>query len=309
MIEYSHIETAAGFLRVGELVAFPTETVYGLGANACDDKAVAKIYAAKGRPTFNPLITHVADMQSAFAYAEFNPGAERLMEKFWPGALTIILPRRKDCTLSLLVSAGLDCIGLRAPNHAIAQSLLRESGLPIAAPSANRSGKISPTTAAHVREELGDACMILDGGACSVGIESTVLDLSGEAPMILRHGSVTQAQIEAIVGKPLQDPRLRGYGFKSPGMLESHYAPDASLRLNVTHAEVGEMLLGFGDAECELNLSKSGDLTEAAANLFAMLRALDKKSSHIAVMPIPMEGLGVAINDRLMRAAAPVTPA
>lgn len=300
----SQIETAAALLRAGELVAFPTETVYGLGANACDDKAVANIYAAKGRPQFNPLITHVLDKTAAFEHGKYIPEAELLMDVFWPGPLTIILPRREDCKLSLLVSAGLDCIGLRAPNHPLAQNLLRACGLPLAAPSANRSGKISPTTAAHVKEELGDACMILDGGPCSVGIESTVLDMSGEAPIILRHGGVTQGQIEEILVRPLQDPRLRGdKEFKSPGMLESHYAPNASLRLNALHAEEGEVLLAFGNAQGALNLSKNGDLNEAAANLFAMLRTLDKKATRIAVMPIPMEGLGLAINDRLMRAA------
>jgi len=310
MIQYSQIETAAAFLRKGELVAFPTETVYGLGANACDDKAVAKIYAAKGRPTFNPLITHVADMEAAFAYGEYNADAEKLMAAFWPGPLTIILPRKNDCALSLLVSAGLDCIGLRAPAHPVAQALIKVSGLPLAAPSANRSGRISPTMAAHVAEELGDAvAMILDGGPCSVGIESTVLDMSGETPTLLRHGSITRDAIESIIGKI----QMVGDGkIKSPGMLESHYAPNALLRLNALALEPGEALLAFGKthlhAQHMLNLSESGDLTEAAANVFLMLRALDKSgATRIAAMPIPMEGLGIAINDRLMRAAAPRT--
>ncbi len=301
MIQHSQIETAAALLRAGKLVAFPTETVYGLGANALDDAAVARIYAAKQRPQFNPLITHVSDAATAFLHGKFNPDAERLMAAFWPGALTIILPRRDDCQLSLLVGAGLDCIALRAPDHPLAQALLAASGLPLAAPSANRSGRVSPTLARHVEEELGDKlAMILDGGACSVGIESTVLDLSGNAPVILRPGSVTKAMIEGVIGAV----RLSGDGaIKSPGMLESHYAPNAIVRLNAENAEAGETLLAFGSAEGDLNLSKNGDLTEAAANLFAMLRVLDKTATRIAVSPIPMEGLGIAINDRLQRAA------
>lgn len=304
MITHPRIETekAAALLREGKLVAFPTETVYGLGGNALDDKAVAKIYAAKGRPQFNPLITHIVGMEDAFSYAEYDLRAEMLMENCWPGALTLVLPRKKKCALSLLVSAGLDCIALRAPRHPLAQALLKRSGLPIAAPSANRSGKVSPTTAEHVREELGDkVAMIFDGGSCSIGIESTVLDLTGE-PTILRYGSVSQARIEKILGAKLADP-AQGGAKKSPGMMESHYAPNASLRLNATSLEPGEALLAFGEVEGALNLSKSGDLTEAAANLFAMLRELDKAYSRIAVMPIPMEGLGLAINDRLGRAA------
>ena len=312
MMQYSQIEAAAEKIRAGGLVAFPTETVYGLGANALSDAAVARIYAAKNRPTFNPLITHVPDMAAAFKYGKYIPEAERLMQKFWPGPLTIILPRREDCELSLLVSAGLDCVGLRAPNHPLAQALLRESGVPIAAPSANRSGKISPTTAAHVAEELGETCMILDDGACGVGIESTVVDLSGDAPVILRHGSVTAEMLGFRHSREGGNP----LAFKSPGQLESHYAPDTKLRLNATHVEEGEIYLGFGTRNAphltsplmgeEYNLSKTADLTEAAANLFAMLRALDKhKAKRIAVAPIPMEGLGIAINDRLTRAAAP----
>lgn len=307
-MSYSQIKTAAAYLHEGKLVAFPTETVYGLGANACDDRAVAAIYAAKNRPTFNPLITHVLDMEQAFAYGAYHPLAEKLMIAFWPGPLTIILPRNYGCTLSLLVSAGLDCIALRAPNHPMAQELLRESKLPIAAPSANRSGRLSPTMAEHVEEELGDSvAMVLDGGACKVGIESTVLDMSGDAPVLLRPGSVTRADIEKIIG-PIQ---MAGDGtVKSPGMLESHYAPNAALRLNAQDVQEGEALLAFGPtslrADVMRNLSPSGSLTDAAANLFSMLRALDKTNiTRIAVMPIPMEGLGLAINDRLIRAAAP----
>jgi len=305
MISNPRIETekAAAFLRAGKLVAFPTETVYGLGANALDDKAVAAIYAAKNRPDFNPLITHVVGMQDAFSYGEYDLRAEQLMEEFWPGALTIVLPRKRKCALSLLVSAGLNCIALRSPKHPMAQGLLQRSGLPIAAPSANRSGRVSPTTAAHVAEELGDAvAMILDGGACFVGIESTVLDLSGEVPTILRPGSISRERIEKIIGSI----QMIGDGkIKAPGMMESHYAPNASLRLNVTSAQAGESLLGFGDIKGEMNLSDTGDVKEAASNLFGMLRALDKNAKKIAVAPIPMEGLGIAINDRLARAAAP----
>jgi L-threonylcarbamoyladenylate synthase len=305
MISSPRIETekAAALLRAGKLVAFPTETVYGLGANALDDKAVAKIYAAKGRPEFNPLITHITGIDEAFNYGKYDPRAESLMEIFWPGALTIILPRENKCTLSLLVSAGLDCIGLRAPKHPLAQALLKRSGVPIAAPSANRSGRVSPTTAQHVAEELGDKVdMILDGGACFLGIESTVLDMTTETPVILRPGSVTKERIEEVIGAV----SLVGDGkIKAPGMLESHYAPNAQLRLNAVSKEAGEVLLGFGDIGGEMNLSESGDLLEAAANLFAMLRTLDKNAKRIAIAAIPMEGLGIAINDRLMRAAAP----
>lgn len=301
MTDFSQIHTAAKYVREGMLVAFPTETVYGLGANACDDNAVAKIYEAKGRPSFNPLITHVRDAAHAFDFGEHDGRAEQLMHAFWPGPLTLILPRKKECALSLLVSAGLDCIGLRAPHHPLAQALLAESGVPIAAPSANRSGRVSPTLASHVEEELGNAlAMILDGGACDVGIESTVLDLTSDKAVLLRPGSITREQIEAVIGLV----HVAGDGtIKSPGMLESHYAPNAALRLNVAQAEKGEALLGFGAVDGDMNLSASGDLTEAAANLFAMLRTLDKMSARIAVAPIPMEGLGLSINDRLSRAA------
>lgn len=305
---HSNIDTAANYLREGRLVSFPTETVYGLGANALSDVAVASIYEAKGRPQFNPLITHVKNMAMAFEYGVHSDMAEKLMQAFWPGSLTLILPRKKDCALSLLVSAGLDCIGLRMPDHPMARQLLEVADIPVAAPSANRSGHLSPTTAQHVQDELGDkVAMILDGGACPVGIESTVLDLSGKQPMILRHGSVTQAMIEKItgtLGKASDDV------MKSPGMMQSHYAPDAAMRLNIADVREGEALLAFGKttltATRQRNLSAKGDLKEAAANLFSMLRELDKTGAEcIAVMPIPMEGIGMAINDRLARAAAP----
>ena len=298
------ITRAAEFIREGKLVAFPTETVYGLGANALDEQAVASIFAAKNRPQFNPLITHVKDISQAFDYGVQDVRAEKLAAAFWPGALTMVLPRKKDCALSWLVSAGLDCVGVRAPNHPMAQALLHATNLPIAAPSANRSGRISPTLAQHVREELGDdVAMILDGGACALGIESTVLDLTGEVPAILRPGTITQQMIEAVIGNI---STTHANKIIAPGMMESHYAPNATLRLNALEAEAGEVLLAFGQAKGALNLSPRGDVSEAAANLFAMLRALDAQGvKTIAVSPIVEEGLGVAINDRLKRAAAP----
>ncbi len=305
---HHELEKAASLLKAGELVAFPTETVYGLGGNALSDAAVARIFEVKGRPSFNPLIVHVPSLAAAEAHAQFNAAARRLAETFWPGALTLVLPRRADCRLSLLVSAGLDSVAIRVPAHPLAQALLHAAQLPIAAPSANRSGRVSPTQASHVQEELGErVAMILDGGNCSVGIESTVVDVTGEVPVILRPGSITrEALLTCVPHVGLHKP---SGVYASPGMLESHYAPDHNLRLNATHVEKDEALLAFGvplAAGLVCNLSASRDLREAAANLFAMLRALDKKTSRgIAVMPIPEEGLGVAINDRLRRAAAP----
>jgi L-threonylcarbamoyladenylate synthase len=312
------IADAAQLLRQGRLVAFPTETVYGLGADACDDRAVAAIFAAKGRPSFNPLIVHVARPAEAEALAVFSDHARRLAEAFWPGPLTLVLPRRADCPVSLLASAGLDTLALRVPRHPVAQALLAACGRPLAAPSANRSGEVSPTTAAHVAESLGAAvALILDGGATPVGIESTVLDLSAEPPALLRPGAVTADQIEAVIG-PIGRGTAAELGTAprlSPGMLTRHYAPRTPLRLNATAAGADEALLAFGPrvppgAAATLNLSARGDLVEAAANLFAMLRQLDHggaagRFATIAVMPIPDEGLGIAINDRLRRAAAP----
>ncbi len=300
MIEQHHIVKAAENLRQNKLVAFPTETVYGLGGNALSDAAVASIYETKGRPTFNPLIVHVPSQAEAEKYVVFNDVAKKLAAKFWPGPLTLVLPRRADCPLSLLVSAGLDTVAIRVPAHPLAQSLLKACGLPIAAPSANKSGHVSPTLAAHVREEFGDSVMILDGGACDVGIESTVVDVSENTPVVLRPGSVMMEDwVHASAGMTI----------KSPGMLERHYAPNKKLRLNATDIKPGEALLAFGTplqgAIIVENLSAKKDLKEAAANLFKMLRALDaSNATSIAAMPIPEEGLGIAINDRLRRAAA-----
>jgi L-threonylcarbamoyladenylate synthase len=303
------IEEAARLLRAGRLVAFPTETVYGLGGDALDERAVAEIFAAKGRPSFNPLIIHVPGLAEAEALGVFDERGRRLAERFWPGPLSLVLPRRADAGLSLLASAGLDTVALRAPTHPVAQALLRAVERPLAAPSANRSGRLSPTEAAHVAEELGDrVALILDGGRCPVGVESTVLDLSGEKPLLLRPGGVALEELTLMLG-PIERP---GKGaVRAPGMLESHYAPSLPLRLEARKARPGEALLAFGpqappgSAAVEW-LSRSGDLTEAAANLFAMLRRLDRPQfSGIAVMPIPQHGLGRAINDRLRRAAAP----
>ena len=302
------IATAAAILRRGGLVAFPTETVYGLGADATNGEAVAGIFAAKGRPRFNPLIVHVRDLAQAETLAEFSDSARTLAAAFWPGALTLALPRRKNCPLSLLVSAGLDTVALRVPSHPLAMRLIAETGRPLAAPSANASGRVSPTTAAHVAEELGDKVeLILDGGATSLGIESTVIGYEHGRPVLLRPGAVPREAIEKIAG-PLGAPS--GDAISSPGQLESHYAPRAKLRLNAHEAESGETLLAFGpDARGATNLSATGDLKEAASNLFAMLRRLDASGAgRIAVMPVPESGLGEAINDRLRRAAAPRAP-
>lgn len=295
-------------IRAGWLVAFPTETVYGLGADATNDRAVAAIFAAKQRPQFNPLIVHVADLQTAQLLAEFDPLSLLLAQHFWPGPFSLILPRRATSGLALLVSAGLDTVALRVPAHPVAQALLRAAGCPIAAPSANRSGRISPTSAQHVREELGDKIsLILDGGECQHGIESTVVQVRDGRVMLLRPGSITREQITAIAG-PLYVAADDGV-LVSPGQMHSHYAPRLPVRLNALTAHPGEAALAFADkiplgAACVRNLSVSGDLIEAAANLFAMLRELDRPEfTAIAVVPIPMCGLGEAINDRLQRAA------
>jgi L-threonylcarbamoyladenylate synthase len=307
----SEIGDAARALRQGKLVAFPTETVYGLGGDATSDRAVAAIFAAKGRPSFNPLIVHVANIASAAQYAELSAKAQTVARAFWPGPLTLVLPRRRDCKISLLATAGLDSVAIRVPAHKIAQTLLMMAGLPLAAPSANPSGRLSPTNADHVLADLGDkAEFVIDGGACPVGVESTVLSLLEDRPRILRPGAVTAEALSEVLKEPV--PIEQGVedaaAPRSPGRLVSHYAPTLPVRLAAAAAEPGEALLGFGPAAPKdaLNLSPTGDLQEAAANLFAMLRQLDDpKHRAIAVMPVPETGLGIAINDRLRRAAAP----
>lgn len=298
------IEEAATILKAGGLVVFPTETVYGLGADAANAHAVARIYEAKGRPHFNPLIAHVRDADEAARHADLPPAARALMNAFWPGALTIVARRRADSSVAELACAGLETIALRAPSHPMAQALLTAFGGPIVAPSANRSGHVSPTTAEHAREDLGSRVdLILDGGACPLGLESTVVAIAPDgAATLLRPGAIPREQIEAITG-PLA---AAGDAIASPGMLESHYAPRARLRLNAETPEPGEAYLAFGTPAPAggLTLSARGDLVEAAANLYAHLRALDANAAAIAVAPIPREGLGEAINDRLMRAAA-----
>ena len=314
------IKQAAAILKNGGLVVFPTETVYGIGANATDEQAISRIFEAKNRPQFNPLITHVIDVVAAKELAIFDQRAMKVAERFWPGPLTMILSKKKECNISSLVTAGLDTIAIRIPNHLDAMQLLIEFGGPIAAPSANISGKISATTPAHVMDGLGSKVdMIIAGGRAEVGLESTVLDLSGKEAVILRPGAITSEDLEPIIGKV-------SYKFdivdkpKSPGLLLKHYAPSIPVRLNAIDIEAGEALLAFGsdkfmgirgggaaydlpDAQ-RMNLSKESDLYEAASNLFAMLRALDKPEyKGIAVMAIPNENIGIAINDRLKRAS------
>ena len=302
------IAEAARILRAGGLVAFPTETVYGLGADATNGKAVARIFEAKGRPRFNPLIAHVDSVGAARDLVEFNDEAAALAEAFWPGPLTLVLPQRPGARhrVSELVTAGLDTLAVRVPAHPVARQLIAAAGVPIAAPSANLSGRVSPTRARHVEEDLGRAVdIILDGGATQAGLESTIVAFA-PAPTLLRPGGLAREDIEAVLGGPLRD--YRETGVLSPGQLASHYAPRAGLRLGATACEAGELLLAFGPGAPEgaLNLSPSGDLREAAANLFAYLRALDAQGpARIAVMPIPRLGLGEAINDRLRRASAP----
>lgn len=304
------IAEASGLLRNGKLVAFPTETVYGLGGNATDDKAVAAIYAAKGRPEFNPLIVHVATVAQLDELIEWNETARLLASQFWPGPLTLVLPRKKSCPVSLLASAGMDTLAVRIPSHTVAQQLLKEVGLPIAAPSANASGKLSPTAPVHVAESLGDKVdLVLAGGKSQIGLESTVVDVTG-TPTILRPGGITKEQLEKLIGK-ITYAHAPNYASPkpSPGMLKSHYAPNLPLRLNATEVAAEEALLAFGPTllkggAMRLNLSEQGDLNEAAANLFSMLRQLDQpKFKGIAVVKIPEDGLGAAINDRLQRAA------
>ena len=298
------IEEAARSIRAGRLVAFPTETVYGLGADATGDRAVAAVFEAKGRPRFNPLIVHVAGRGEAETLAGFDDRARRLADRFWPGPLTLVLPRAPDCPVSLLAAAGLDTLALRWPAHPLAEALIRAAGRPLVGPSANRSGRLSPTTAAHAAAELGErAAMVLDGGPCRLGLESTVVALGGGPPVLLRPGALDAEAIEAEIGALARPaPSAGDTPRPSPGMLLRHYAPDSPLRMNADSARPGEAMLGFGAVDGDLNLSPSGDVAEAAANLFAMLRRLDGRGG-IAVAPIPERGLGRAINDRLRRAA------
>ena len=307
---------AARCLSEGGLVAFPTETVYGLGADATQAPAIARLYEAKGRPSFNPLIAHVADIDAAGQIARFDTTAMRLAEAFWPGPLTLVLPKTAQCKVAELATAGLDTVAIRVPAHPVAQGILRAFGGAVVAPSANLSGHVSPTTAAHVASDLsGRIDLILDGGAVSVGVESTILACFEEA-MLLRPGGLAREAIERVLGRALQ--RLPEDAVNddaqplAPGMLASHYAPRTPVRLNASHVEPDEALLAFGHAAPEgahaakavMNLSETGDLGEAAANLFGYLRILDAESARaIAVMGVPHHGLGEAINDRLRRAA------
>jgi L-threonylcarbamoyladenylate synthase len=301
------IAKAAGLLGAGQLVAFPTETVYGLGADARSDLAVAKVYEAKGRPSFNPLIVHLPDLAAVEAIAIVGPNARALAGAFWPGPLTLVLPLRADAGISTLVTAGLTTVAVRVPEHPLAQRLLRAFGGPVAAPSANPSGRVSPTRASHVLEGLsGRIAAVLDGGPCAVGLESTIV-LPDPDPVLLRPGGLPLEALEAALGGPLG---MGGDTDKptSPGQLASHYAPAADVRLGATQARPGEVLVGFGPVKGALTLSDTGDLVEAAARLFQTLREADRLAGpggNIAFAPVPETGLGRAINDRLRRAAAP----
>lgn len=307
------IDRAQQIIRAGGLVGAPTETVYGLAADATNDAAVAQIYAAKKRPRFNPLIVHVIGLAQAETIAHLSPQARTLAEAFWPGPLSLVLPRRDTSGLSLLLSAGLDTVAIRAPAHPMMRALIEASDRPLAAPSANASGAVSPTTAEHVRDGLGEAVdLILDGGPSPIGIESTIVKVDGDAARLLRPGGLARADLETRLGRALLAPE-ETTAPEAPGMLHSHYAPTAMLRLHVEAPRPEEAYLAFGDAPAHpnsLNLSERRDTTEAAANLFAHLRALDalcrqKGLAGIAAAPIPEDGLGEAINDRLARAAAP----
>ena len=303
------IALAAKAIRDGKLAAFATETVYGLGADATSDNAVARIFAAKQRPAFNPLIVHVPALENAQALGRFNDTALKLAAAFWPGPLTLVVPRTADCPVSLLASAGLGSLAIRVPGHTQARELLAMAGVPVVAPSANPSGRLSPTTAGHVVKGLGDKVdLILDGGQCRVGVESTVVGCLAKNPVLLRAGGLNRTDIEQVIGQPLIEAGSDDKAPVSPGMLISHYAPYAALRMDASEMRPGEALLAFGSSipkhsGAMLNLSVNDDLVEAASNLFAMLHALDDgEADGIAVVPIPDTGLGVAINDRLRRA-------
>jgi L-threonylcarbamoyladenylate synthase len=308
------VAEAGQMIRSGALVAFPTETVYGLGADATNGEAVARIFAAKGRPTFNPLIVHVLGLEQAVIIGNFSSAARRLSEAFWPGPLTLVVPRLETTEVSDLVSAGLPTVALRSPDHPIARELLKEARRPIAAPSANRSGHVSATRAEHVASDLGDrTALILNAGPTAHGLESTVLSLVERTPVLLRPGAISADVIEDVIGERIARANETGTHLTSPGQLRSHYAPHSQLRLDALDWSPDEAVLAFGDVpprpcRASINLSPSGDLIEAAANLFAALRNLDASGvKTIAVTPVPKEGLGEAINDRLERAAAPRT--
>jgi L-threonylcarbamoyladenylate synthase len=310
------VDTAAQCLAAGGVVAFPTETVYGLGADATNQAAVARIYQAKGRPTFNPLIAHVGSLAAAQAIGRFNADATRLAQAFWPGPLTLVLPKAPLCAVAELATAGLETVALRFPAHPVAQAILQTFSKPVVAPSANLSGHVSPTTAAHVQSDLaGRIDLIIDGGPVTVGVESTIIGCF-EQPLLLRPGGLSRGAIESVLGRALAQPPADADADTSqplaPGMLASHYAPRTKVRLNAVSCEPGEALLAFGPAlisgqeaaAATLNLSPRGDVDEAAMHLFSYLRALDAtRATAIAVMPVPDEGLGEAINDRLRRAA------
>lgn len=318
------IAAAVAALSAGGLVALPTETVYGLGADATDGRAVAAIYAAKGRPSFNPLIAHVPDLAAAEGHGIFDETARRLATAFWPGPLTLVVPKRPESAIADLVTAGLDSVGLRVPAPAVTRAILARFGRPVAAPSANRSGRISPTRAADVAEDLGEkVAVIVDAGPCPVGVESTIVACLDGRARLLRPGGVPRAAIEAVIGRPLDDVAVEDVAVDearagarplAPGLLTSHYAPRARVRLDVERVAPGEALLTFAgrrppgtdEAGAIVDLSRSGDLAEAASRLFGALRDLDRSgAASIAVVPLPGEGLGEAIVDRLRRAAAP----
>jgi L-threonylcarbamoyladenylate synthase len=310
------VAVAVRYLGQGGLVAFPTETVYGLGADATNPAAIARLYSAKGRPSFNPLIAHVGNLEAAKRIGRFDSTAIALAQAFWPGPLTLVLPRTKDCAVADLATAGLETVAMRVPAHPLAREILRALARPVAAPSANLSGHVSATSAAHVQSDLaGRIDLIVDGGAVTVGVESTIVGCF-EAPMLLRPGGLPRDAIERVLGRRLLEPPADREGDSgqplAPGMLASHYAPRTPLRLNADDIKVGEALLAFGPtappgaeaATAMLNLSARGELAEAATNLFGYLRALDARGARaIAVMPVPHHGLGEAINDRLRRAA------
>lgn len=309
-IDIKAVDNAVSLWHKGQLVAMPTETVYGLGADANNGEAVAKIYQVKSRPQFNPLIVHVASAEVAKRYVQWNSLAEVAATAFWPGPLTLVLKRRADCSISELVSAGGNTLAVRVPAHPVAQQLLAAFAGGIAAPSANRSGRVSPTTAQHVIDELGDSIpLVVNGGPCVVGLESTVLDVSGAVPVLLRPGSITHGMLESALSMKVERYKTGGH-IISPGQMESHYAPSIPVRLNATNLRPNEALLAFGnvrvdgEAVATLNLSPRGDLVEAASHLFEYMRLLDKAAyAGIAVMEVPMDGIGEAINDRLRRAA------